>query len=228
MFLDRQEAGRALAAELQRLELHEPVVLALPRGGVPVAAEIAEALQAPLDLVIVRKVGAPGNPELAAAALVDGDPPQVVRNRDVIEALGLDEQALSALVEKERPEAARRRRAYLGERQPVPLAGRTVIVVDDGAATGTSMKVAVRAVKALSPREIVVALPVAPADTIEALSREADRVVCIDTPSFFRALGDHYRDFRQLSDEEVVATLRDAAAGRREGRGSDRQRGGGP
>ncbi|WP_159593745.1 phosphoribosyltransferase [Chelativorans xinjiangense] len=228
MFRDRQEAGRALASELAKHKLHEPVILALPRGGVPVAAEIADALHAPLDLVIVRKVGAPGNPELAAAAIVDGDPPYVVLNRDVVEALGLDEEELEALIESERPELERRRMAYLGNRQRIPVTGKTVILVDDGAATGASMKVAVRAIRNLAPREIVIALPVAPLETVHMLSHEADQVVCIDRPLYFRALGDHYLDFRQLADEEVVAALQLTAADGEVGRVRGEGKGDGP
>lgn len=226
MFRDRQEAGQALASALRVLKLHEPVVLALPRGGIPVAAEVAKALRAPFDLVIVRKVGAPGNPELAVAAIVDGDPPHVVLNRDIVEALELGEEELAALVERERPELERRRAVYLGSRRPVSVAGRTAILVDDGAATGASMRVAVRAMKSLAPLEIVVALPVAPADTVHALSREADTVICVDQPPHFCALGDHYRDFRQLADEDVVAALRHVAMDVEDERGSAEEMGG--
>jgi putative phosphoribosyl transferase len=207
MFQDRKEAGRKLAEELLRLKLPNPVVLALPRGGVPVASEIAEALEAPLDIVIVRKVGAPGNPELAVAAIIDGDPPDVVLNREIVEAYGLDDAALRALVSHERPELERRRQAYLGGRKPLSVTGRTVILVDDGAATGTTMKVAIRALKRRAPREIVVALPVAPPDTLAELAEEANRVVCLSKPVRFLALGYHYRDFPQLTDEEVVQAL---------------------
>lgn len=207
MFQDRKEAGRKLAEELLRLKLPNPVVLALPRGGVPVASEIAEALEAPLDIVIVRKAGAPGNPELAVAAIIDGDPPDVVLNREIVEAYGLDDAALRALVSHERPELERRRQAYLGGRKPLSVAGRTVILVDDGAATGTTMKVAIRALKRRAPREIVVALPVAPPDTLAELAEEANRVVCLSKPARFLALGYHYRDFPQLTDEEVVQAL---------------------
>jgi len=207
MFNDRREAGRKLALELARMNLRDPVVLALPRGGVPVAAEIAEALAAPLDLVIVRKVGAPGNPELAVAAIVDGDPPDVVLNREIVEAYRLDEASLAALVARERPELARRRAAYLGSRRPLPIAGKTAVLVDDGAATGTTMKVAVRALKRRSPAALVVALPVAPPDTVEALRSEADRLVCLSSPARFRALGYFYRNFEQLSDEDVLAAM---------------------
>lgn len=209
MFKDRAEAGRELAARLVALGLHDPVVLALPRGGVPVAAEVAKALDAPLDLIIVRKVGAPGNPELAVAAIVDGDPPDIVLNREIVEAYRLDDAELAALVRKERPELNRRRIAYRGDRRAVSISGKTAILVDDGAATGTTMKVAIRAMKHRSPRQIVVALPVAPAETVAELSQEADRVVCLSQPARFRALGFHYLSFPQLSDEEVIATLRD-------------------
>jgi len=210
MYADRAEAGRKLAAELVKLELQEPVVLALPRGGVPVAAEVAKALHARLDLVIVRKVGAPDNAELAVAAIVDGNPPDVVLNREIVEAYGLDEADIASLVKRERPELERRREAYRGEVRAVPITGKTAILVDDGAATGTTMNVAVRALKRRAPREIIVALPVAPPDTVAALERVADRVVCPSRPGRFLALGYHYLKFPQLSDDEVIAVLRDA------------------
>lgn len=207
MFRDRTEAGQKLATELAGLGLRNPVVLALPRGGVPVAAEIARTLKAPLDLLIVRKVGAPGNPELAVAAMVDGDPPDLVLNREIVEAYGLDDAELRALANRERPELERRRHVYRAGRPPVPVADRTVILVDDGAATGTTMKVAVRALKRRSPREIVIALPVAPPATLEELGHEADRIVCLSRPARFLALGYHYRDFPQLTDDEMIAML---------------------
>lgn len=207
MFRDRQEAGRQLAEELVKLKLADPIVLALPRGGVPVAAEIAEALKAPLDLVIVRKVGAPGNPELAAAAIVDGNPPDVVLNREIVEAYDLDDAELRFLVSRERPELERRRVAYLGDRQPLSAANKTVILVDDGAATGTTMKVAIRAIKRRSPRRIIVALPVAPPDVLADLAEEADGITCLSKPGRFFALSHHYRNFPQLSDGEVISLL---------------------
>lgn len=209
MFRDRQEAGRKLAVELAELKLADPVVLALPRGGVPVAAEIAAALNAPLDLVVVRKVGAPGNSELAVAAIVDGNPPDVVLNREIVEAYNLDDSELRMLVERERPELERRRVVYLGDRGPISVAGKTAILVDDGAATGTTMKVAIRALKRRSPREIVVALPVAPPEAVAELAREANRIVCLTQPVRFLALGYHYHDFPQLADEEVIRLLRE-------------------
>jgi putative phosphoribosyl transferase len=214
VFRDRQEAGQLLASELVGLKLREPVVLALPRGGVPVAAVISNALGAPLDLIIVRKVGAPGNSELAVAAIVDGDPPDVVLNREIVEVYGLDNADLAALVNTERPELDRRRVVYRGNSRPVSIAGKTAILVDDGAATGTTMKVAIRALKHRSPREIVVVLPVAPPDTVAELAREADRIVCLSQPPHFRALGYYYRNFPQLTDDDVVSALLDAGFGR--------------
>ena len=222
MFRDRQEAGQLLASELVGLKLREPVVLALPRGGVPVAAVIAKALDAPLDLIVVRKVGAPGNSELAVAAIVDGDPPDIVLNREIVEVYGLDNADLAALVNKERPELDRRRVAYRGDSRPVSIAGKTAILVDDGAATGTTMKVAIRALKHRSPREIVVALPVAPPDTVAELVREADRIVCLIQPPHFRALGYYYRNFPQLTDDDVVSALLDANKRRRPARAGRR------
>jgi putative phosphoribosyl transferase len=209
MFRDRSEAGQMLGAELAKLKPIEPVVLALPRGGVPVGAEVARALKARLDLLIVRKVGAPGNPELAVAAIVDGNPPDIVLNREVVEGYGLDDDELAALVKAERPELERRRAVYRGQRHPVSTTNKTVILVDDGAATGTTMKVAIRALKRRSPREIIVALPVAPPDTVAELAREADRVVCLSQPPHFHALGYYYREFQQLTDDQVLKTIQE-------------------
>lgn len=217
MFRDRQEAGEKLGVELARLQLHQPVVLALPRGGVPVAVEVAKALGAPLDLLIVRKVGAPGNPELAVAAIVDGDPPDVVLNREIVEAYSLDDDELRVLIAKERPELERRRLAYRGKHPPLSIAGKTAIIVDDGVATGTTMKVAIRALRRRSPREIIVAVPVSPPDTMAELAREANRVVCLSQPGQFRALSYHYLSFPQLADDEVTAVMDEAAHSQKAG-----------
>ncbi|ESY91825.1 phosphoribosyltransferase [Mesorhizobium sp. LNHC209A00] len=211
MFSDREDAGVKLGLELSRLQLHRPVVLALPRGGVPVAVEVAKALNAPLDLLIVRKVSAPGNPELAVAAIVDGDPGEVVLNREIVETYGLNDDALRVLIANERPELERRRVAYRGKNKAMSIAGRIAIIVDDGAATGTTMKIAIRALKRRSPREIVVAVPVSPQETVAALEQEADRVVCLSQPGQFRALSHHYLRFPRLSDNDVVYAM-DAAA----------------
>ena len=197
-----------LAAELAKLGLKQPVVLALPRGGVPVAAEIAKVLDAPLELLVVRKVGAPGNPQLAVAAIVDGEPPDVIINREIAEAYCLDDDELSSLVQQERPELERRRQVYTTGRKPVSLAGKTIILVDDGVATGTTMKVALRALKRRGPKEVILAIPVAPPDVIAELRQEADQLVCISQPMRFRALGYHYVSFPQITDEEVIETLK--------------------
>jgi len=224
MFRDRQEAGQRLGVELEKLRLHQPVVLALPRGGVPVAAEVAKALKAPLDLIIVRKVGAPGNPELAVAAIVDGDPPDIVLNREIVEAYALDDDELRVLIAKERPELARRRLAYRGKRPPLSIAGKTAIIVDDGVATGTTMKVAIRALVRRSPREIVAAIPVAPPDTLAELAQEADQIVCLSQPAHFHALGYYYRSFPQLTDDDVTEALAAARQSRRADQRTTRRR----
>ncbi|TIO05583.1 phosphoribosyltransferase [Mesorhizobium sp.] len=224
MFRDRQEAGQKLGVELEKLGLHQPVVLAMPRGGVPVAVEVAKVLKAPLDLVVVRKIGAPGNPELAVAAIVDGNPPDIVLNREIVEAYMLDDDELRVLIAKERPELERRRLAYRGKRPPLSIAGKTAIIVDDGIATGTTMKVAIRALKRRSPGEIVVAVPVAPPDTLAELAREADRVVCLSQPAGFHALGYHYRSFPQLTDDEVTGALAEIRQERRAGQRTVRRR----
>lgn len=213
-YADRAEAGRALAEHLLHLALPGPVVvLALPRGGVPVAAEIARTLQAPLDLLLVRKIGAPGQPELAVAALVEGTPPALVRDEETCAATGVD----AAYIQREAAFAAaeirRRRRRYLDLRAAVPVQGATVILVDDGVATGTTMRAALRGLRQRQPARVVLALPVGPPDTVAALRAEADEVVCPRQPVPFRAIGLHYRDFHQLDDEEVVAALDRAPSG---------------
>ena len=208
-----------LAAEIVARSPKDPVVLALPRGGLPVALEVAKALGARMDLVIVRKVGAPGNPELAVAAIVDGDPPDTVLNRELVEAYELQDDDLSELIARERPELERRRIAYRGRRRPLSVTGKTVILVDDGAATGTTMKVAVRAMRRRSPARIIVALPVASEEAARELSQEADDVVCLSQPTRVRAGGYHYRDFPQLSAAQVLACIEEAAP-----RGGDRRK----
>ncbi|AWC23713.1 phosphoribosyltransferase [Aminobacter sp. DSM 101952] len=215
MFRDRQEAGEKLGRELQASQLRKPVVLALPRGGLPVAAAVAKALDAPLDILIVRKVGAPTNPELAVAAIVDGDPPDVVINREIVEAYSLSDDELAALIKMERPELERRRQLYRGSAGPRSLAGRTAILVDDGAATGTTIKVALRAIKRRGPLQTVVAIPVASSDALATIEQEADKVVCLSKPGRFLALGYHYVSFPQLTDDDVTEVLRCAAEERK-------------
>lgn len=211
-FLDRRDAGQALAASLARHRgLPDPLVLALPRGGVPVAAEIAEALGAELDVLGVRKVAHPSHPELALAAIATGG--AVARNEAVIEAMGVDDAELEALAAPERRELARRERAYRGDRPPPRIAGRTVIVVDDGVATGATMFAALATLRAQAPGKLLVAVPVAAADALAALSRAADEVVCLQAPADFMAVGAWYEEFPQVSDEEVRTCLRRAAPG---------------
>ncbi len=207
-FDDRFEAGRKLAKALARYRKQQPAVLALPRGGVPVAAEIAGALDAPLDLVLVRKIGVPFQPELAMGAVVDGDAPVVVRNEDVIESAGIGETEFKAVCDRELAEIERRRRRYLGSRERVDVAGCTAIVVDDGIATGATMRAALRATRMRNPKRLVLAVPVGPTDSVAEMREEADDVVCLETHVYFGAIGDFYGDFRQISDEEVIETLK--------------------
>jgi putative phosphoribosyl transferase len=206
-FADRRAAGRLLAERLAKMNLGAPVVLALPRGGVPVAVEIASALKAPLDIVLVRKIGVPSQPELAAGAVVDGGHPEVVTNDDVIRLVGVTPQDIDRGVKRGLAEIDRRRRTYMKGVVRVPLEGRTVIVVDDGIATGASIRAALRALRRQRPKALVLAVPVAPAETVDALKSEVDEVVCLASPDPFFAIGVHYVDFHQMKDDEVVELL---------------------
>lgn len=210
-FEDRVEAGQALADRLEDYRGTDTVVAALPRGGVPVAAEIARALALPLTLTLVRKVGVPGQPELAAGAIAGPAGEHLIENRDVTRAAGLDHERLEALAAVERTELERRAKRYLSGRAEVPVKGRTVLVVDDGLATGATMSAAVAALKAAGAARVVVAVPVGAEDTVARLQAEADAVVCLRTPRPFFAVGAHYRAFPQVSDDEVIGFL-DAAA----------------
>ncbi len=211
-FRDRRDAGVRLAAALAGYKAESPVVLALPRGGVPVAAEIATALAAPLDLILVRKIGVPFQKELAMGAVVDGGQPTIVRNADVIAMADVSEDEFQAVCAAELAEIERRRRTYVGERPPVTVSERTTIVVDDGLATGATMKAALRALRTRAPRRLVMAVPVAPGDTLADMESEADDIVCLEAPEIFGAIGAFYDDFRQISDREVIALLAACAA----------------
>jgi putative phosphoribosyl transferase len=206
-FANRKDAGLRLATRLAQYEKAHPVVLAMPRGGVPVASEVAAALGAPLDLVLVRKIGVPYQPELAMGAVVDGGASIVVRNEDVIRVAGIEEAEFESICEKELAEIERRRRIYLGDREPVGVKGRPVIVVDDGIATGATTRAALRAVRTRRPSEIVLAVPVAPTRTIDELRVEADTIVCLESYVDFGAIGYFYSDFAQVTDAEVVDIL---------------------
>ena len=212
VFPDRTEAGRRLAERLQHLKDQQPVVLALPRGGVPVAYEVARVLEAPLDLVLVRKIGAPFQPELAIGAVVDGERPELVLNRDLITEYGIPESYVEGERRRQLAEIERRREQYLAGRARAPVQDRTAIVIDDGIATGATMEAALHATRRAGPRRLVLAVPVAPPDTIERLRPEVDEVVCVQIPAFLGAIGSFYRDFRQLRDEDVIGLLEAAAA----------------
>lgn len=210
-FANRADAGRQLAQRLAELRLEDPVVLALPRGGVPVALEVARRLGAPLDLVMVRKIGAPGHEELAAGAVVDGQTPELVLNPDVVRSYAIDQGYLEREQERQLAEIARRRAAYLEERPRATVAGHSAIVIDDGIATGATMRAALHAVRRAGPKELVLAVPVADAGVLARLEPEADRIVCLHVPSDLAAVGQYYLDFRQVEDPEVVAMLSAAA-----------------
>jgi putative phosphoribosyl transferase len=206
-FRDRTDAGRQLAAALTRFAGSDVVVLGLPRGGVPVAYEVAEAMHAPLDVLLVRKIGAPGHEELALGAVVDGSPPQVVVNENVRDLAAPRAGYLEQAEARALAEIARRRALYRKGRPRIEVRGKTAIVVDDGIATGATMKVALRGVRLNEPRRLILAVPVAPAETIEELRGECDEAVCLETPEPFYAVGQHYGNFGQTSDDEVVTLL---------------------
>jgi putative phosphoribosyl transferase len=209
VFRDRDEAGDVLAGRLGHHAGRDDVlVLALPRGGVPVAARVARALGAPLDVFVVRKLGVPGHEELAMGAIASGGVEVV--NEQVVGRLGLGEVDLRRVAEVEGRELARREQLYREGRPPPDLAGRVVILVDDGLATGSTMRAAVAAARRHRPARVVVAVPTAPASTCQRLGEEADEVVCATTPRPFRAVGYSYRSFPQTSDEEVRILLRAA------------------
>ena len=207
-FADRREGGARLAEALRRFAPERPVVLGIPRGGVVVAAEVARALDAPLDVVIPRKVGAPGNPELGLGAVAPG---VRVLDERLIRDLGVSSEYLEREIEAQEREIERRSAAYRGDREPVEIAGRTTIVVDDGVATGGTAAAALRWARHAGAARVVLAVPVAPRQALAALSREADEVVVLATPEPFYAVGQWYDRFDQVSDEEVVRLLRGTA-----------------
>jgi len=212
-FNDRPDAGRRLAEVLLRSRpAGDMVVLGLPRGGVPVAWEIARALNATLDVFLVRKLGTPGHPELAMGAIASGG--TRVINDDVVNALGIVPEQIEAVARHERSELERRDAVYRQGRTLTPLTSRTVILVDDGLATGSTMKAAVQAVRQHAPARVIVAVPVGAPETCRALREIADEVICAETPSSFSAVGQWYRDFSQTTDDEVIALLKGQPEGR--------------
>lgn len=205
-FRDRQDAGRRLAKALRTFHGRGDVlVLGLARGGVPVAFEVAEALEVPLEVFAVRKLGVPGQEELAMGAIASGG--LRVLNEDVVGALALEPHEIERASEREAAELERRERTYRGDRPQHSLAGKTILLVDDGLATGSSMRVAVQAVRSHDPAQIIVVVPVGPPGTCERMRSEADAVVCLEEPGGFFAVGQFYDDFRQTTDDEIIALL---------------------
>jgi putative phosphoribosyl transferase len=210
LFADRADAGRLLVEKLAGYAgRRDVIVLGLPRGGVVVAFEVAKALDAPLDVFVVRKLGVPGQEELAFGAIAGGG--VRVLNLDVVQAIGLDQAKIEAITVREQAELERRERAYRGDSTPQELTGKTVILVDDGLATGASMRTAIRALRAHHPAWITMAVPTAPLSTCRDLEREVDEAVCVMTPEPFFGVGQWYIDFCQTSDEEVISLLHAAA-----------------
>lgn len=208
-FANRREAGRLLADAVTTIEPDDPVVLALPRGGVPVGFEVAKRLSAPLDILLVRKIGAPGHEEYGIGALVDGANPQIVIDQEIARVVGADSAYIDHEVARQLAEVERRRSLY-ARPDPIALAGRTAIVVDDGIATGGTVRAALQALKQSQVGRIILAVPVAPRSALTDLSALCDRFVCLTAPEPFYAVGAHYADFTQTSDEEVVALLAEA------------------
>lgn len=206
-FSDRHQAGQALVGALRDLQLRDPVILALPRGGVPVAHPIAQALGAPLDILLARKIGAPGHEEFALGAVVDGVEPQWVVDEEMLDRFDPAPGWFAQQVTEQLREIERRRALYCGPRLPVPLENREVVLVDDGLATGSTVRVALQGLRRQRPRRVVLAVPVGPSATVEKLRPLVDELICLVTPEPFRAVGDHYLDFRQVSDLEVMQLL---------------------
>ena len=207
MFRDRKDAGERLAAQLLHLQDKSPVVLALPRGGVAIGSAIARRLGAQLDIVLVRKIGVPWQPELALGAVADGGAPETFIDERMQEALAISGDYVREETARQLAELERRRQIYCAGRPPLEIAGRTAIVVDDGIATGATMRVALRAVRRRGPAWLVLAAPVAAAETLAALADEADETVCVTAPQGLGAIGYYYEDFHQMSDDEVTALL---------------------
>ena len=210
-FHDRSDAGRQLAGKLGHLKDKKPIVLALPRGGVPVGFEVARALDARLDVLLVRKIGVPWQPELALGAVTDGEKPETFIDKKLAKLLDISDDYIREETRRQVEELERRRRVYCAGRAPLDIAGQTAIVVDDGIATGATMRVALQAARKRNPARLVLATPVAAVDTIDQLRPLADEVVCIEMPAGLGAIGFYYADFHQMSDVEVTAILARAA-----------------
>ena len=210
MFADRRDAGRQLADRLAGHAAMDPVIVAMPRGGVPVAAEVADRLGAPLDVIVVRKIGCPWQPELGIGAVAEGG--VRILNEALVAETGVTSHQLEEATNREEAELARRVRRYRGTRPAVPVEDRVVVLVDDGLATGYTARAAVAALRAKGAGRVIIAVPVAPKEGVAAMRRVTDEVVVIETPSWFFAIGEFYQDFSQTSDDEVLTTLERAAA----------------
>ena len=205
MFSDRKEAGEILAEKLEKLRLENPVVLAIPRGGVVVGYEVARKLKAPLDVIVPRKLGAPGNPELAIGAVAEDG--TIILDLSLIDYLEVDEEYIKKEKERQVKEIKRRLNVYRGRFSRLEIERRDVVIVDDGIATGATIRAAIASVRKRKPASLTLAVPVAPPSTIEKLREEVDRIVCVSTPEPFFAIGQFYTDFRQTTDEEVIQLL---------------------
>lgn len=207
LFQDRQDAGQKMVALLEKYKDNtQAIILALPRGGVVVAYEVAKALNLPLDLVVPRKIGAPGNPEFAIGAIAeDGEP---IFNQEIVSAYGITKEYIDSEVEKERKEAKRRLKTYRGDRPPLELKDKIAILIDDGIATGATMQAAIRSVKAKGAKKIIVAVPVTAQDSLKQIQSEVDEVIYLDAPLFFGAVGAFYKEFDQTTDEEVIELMK--------------------
>lgn len=209
-FLNREDAGNRLAEALAKYRKDGVIILALPRGGVEVALPVARRLSAPVDLLLVRKIGVPSQPEVAMGAIIDGDHPAIFRNEDVLRYAFVSDETFQRVADRELAEIERRRKAYLADRPPLPVEGKIAIVVDDGIATGATLKAALMGLKKKKPSRIVVAVPVAPASVVEELTGEVDEFICLEALSSLGAISVHYEHFSQLSDADVIRFL-DAA-----------------
>jgi putative phosphoribosyl transferase len=207
IFADRRDAGVALGQKLLHLKEKDPAVFALARGGIPVGFEISVALGAPLDAVLVRKIGAPHQEELAIGAVLDGPNPEVILNHAIIESLDVPANYVKRIIERELAEIARRKELYFRGRKRLDAAGKTAIIVDDGIATGATMRAALLSVRRQKPQHLVLAVPVASSDTLAELRPETDEIVCLHQPEWLGAIGYFYRDFRQVTDKEVIGLL---------------------
>lgn len=207
IFRNRKQAGELLAEEVARRAFPDPIVLGLPRGGVPVAAEVAAKLKAPLDIILVRKIGAPMQRELAVGAVVDGGAPEIVRNEELISLVGLTENEFQQEAKRQLEIIEERRKLWVAGRARIPVKGKTAIIVDDGIATGATVKASLHALKRQGPQRIVIATPVASRESLEELRRETDDVICLETPEYLGAIGFFYAEFSQVSDAEVSRIL---------------------